>query len=61
MMRQILVDHARHHTAAKRGGGNKVALEEAAGVTQRPEVDFVALDEGYRLLGRSTEVLPHFR
>jgi RNA polymerase sigma factor (TIGR02999 family) len=45
LMRQILVDHARHHLAAKRGGGNKVALEEAAGVAQRQEVDILALDE----------------
>src|SRR6516162_1466230 len=29
LMRQILVHHARKHRAAKRGGGNKVALEDA--------------------------------
>jgi RNA polymerase sigma factor (TIGR02999 family) len=45
LMRQILVDHARDRRAAKRGGGNKVALEEAAGVVPEPRVDFVALDE----------------
>jgi RNA polymerase sigma factor (TIGR02999 family) len=46
LMRQILVNHARDRRAAKRGGGNKVALEEgAAGVTPERGVDFVALDE----------------
>src|SRR5260370_10487411 len=44
LMRQILVDHARRHLAAKRGGGNKAAIEEAAGVALRQEVDLVALD-----------------
>ena len=46
LMRQILVNHARDRRAAKRGGGNKVALEEgAAGVVAERGVDFVALDE----------------
>ena len=44
LMRQILVDHARRHLAAKRGGGNKAAIEEAAGVALRQEGDLVALD-----------------
>src|SRR5271169_1089449 len=39
LMRQILVDHARHHLVAKRGGGNKASIEEAAEVAQREEVD----------------------
>jgi RNA polymerase sigma factor (TIGR02999 family) len=52
LMRQILVDHARRHRAAKRGGGNKVALEEAAGVAGRQEVDLVALDEALGDLAR---------
>jgi RNA polymerase sigma factor (TIGR02999 family) len=46
LMRQILVNHARDHRAAKRGGGNKVALEEGvAGVVPERGVDLVALDE----------------
>jgi RNA polymerase sigma factor (TIGR02999 family) len=45
LMRQILVDHANRHRAAKRGGGNKVALEEAAGLVQQRGVDLIALDE----------------
>jgi|SRR5450759_4200478 RNA polymerase sigma-70 factor (ECF subfamily) len=44
-MRQILVNHARHHGAAKRGGGNRVALEEGAAVVEQGEVDLIALDE----------------
>jgi RNA polymerase sigma factor (TIGR02999 family) len=45
LMRQILVNHARDRGAAKRGGGNKVALEEGVGVVAERGVDFVALDE----------------
>lgn len=46
LMRQILVAHATRHRAAKRGGGNKVPLEEAgAAVRQPPQVDLVALNE----------------
>ncbi len=52
LMRQILVDHARRHLAAKRGGGNKAAIEEAAGVAQPQEVDLVALDEALGDLAR---------
>ena len=45
-MRRILVDHARRHHRAKRGGGVcKVALDEAAAVSSEPAVDMVALDE----------------
>jgi RNA polymerase sigma factor (TIGR02999 family) len=43
LMRQILVDHGRHHRAAKRGGGNKVALEEAGALLVQPEMDVVAI------------------
>src|SRR5437588_3882725 len=52
LMRHILVDHVRRHRAAKRGGGNKVGLEEAAGVVQQGEVDLVALDEALDKLAR---------
>src|SRR5438132_974157 len=51
-MRQILVSYANRHRAAKRGGGNKVALEEAAGAVeqQQSEVDLVALNEALERL-----------
>jgi RNA polymerase sigma factor (TIGR02999 family) len=45
LMRQILVDHARQHRAAKRGGGNKVALDEAAAVGEQRGLDLIALDQ----------------
>src|SRR5438445_12005722 len=36
LMRQILVNHAVRHRTAKRGGGNKVPLEEAGLSLQQP-------------------------
>ena len=45
VMRQILVDHARAHAAAKRGGpGWKVPMGDAVGATAPPEVDLLDLD-----------------
>jgi RNA polymerase sigma factor (TIGR02999 family) len=46
LMRQILVNHALAHHAAKRGGtALKLTLEEAASVPKGQDVDLVALDE----------------
>lgn len=45
LMRQILVNHAERHRAAKRGNGNKVSLEDAAGATLRQDPDILTLDE----------------
>ncbi len=46
LMRRILVDHARAHTRAKRGGGAlRVSLDEAAFVSQERAEELVALDE----------------
>ncbi|MCG8403703.1 MAG: sigma-70 family RNA polymerase sigma factor [Phycisphaerales bacterium] len=45
-MRRVLVNHAKHHRRAKRGGGlRRVALEEGLLVTPQPQSDLVALDE----------------
>ena len=45
-MRRILVDHARHRKAAKRGGSDiRLPMEEAIGVSTGQDLDFVALDE----------------
>jgi RNA polymerase sigma factor (TIGR02999 family) len=45
-MRQILVNHALGHRAAKRGGtALKLTLDEAAGLSKERDVDLVALDE----------------
>ncbi len=52
MMRHILVDHARAHNAAKRGGGNlKVTLSEAVAAFATPDLDLLALDDALNELG----------
>jgi RNA polymerase sigma factor (TIGR02999 family) len=46
MMRHVLVDHAKSHHRAKRGGGAiKLSLDEVALVSKTPDMDLVALDE----------------
>ena len=46
LMRNILVDHARSHAYAKRGGGaRQIELDEAMVVSQERAADVVALDE----------------
>lgn len=52
LMRQILVDHARGHRAAKRGGGLKLELEEAMSVQKAPSIDLIALDAALNELSR---------
>ena len=56
LMRRILVDHARRHMRAKRGGGTqRVSLHEAAVVSRQSTVDLLALDEA---LNRLAEIDP---
>lgn len=46
MMRQILVEHARGHAAAKRGGGGqKLSLDDATIFSRERASDLVALDD----------------
>lgn len=52
VMRQILVDHARGHRAAKRGGGYKLELTEAISSQQSQKLDLVALDDALNELAR---------
>ena len=53
-MRQILVDHARERTAAKRGGGiRKVTLDSGVGLAAIDGLDVLDLD---RILSRLTEM-----
>lgn len=52
LMRQILVDHARKHRAAKRGGGLKLELQEAMTSQKAPNVDLIALDHALNELAR---------
>ena len=50
-MRQILVDYARRHKAAKRGAGvTMIALDDARAATDPRSVDLLALDEAMEKL-----------
>jgi RNA polymerase sigma factor (TIGR02999 family) len=56
LMRRILVDHARSHQYAKRGGGaQRVLLDEAAMVTQERAAGLVALHEALMELSAMDE------
>jgi RNA polymerase sigma-70 factor, ECF subfamily len=51
MMRRILVDHARMHSAEKRGGGGlRVPLSRAAQTPVNEDVDLIAVDEALKRL-----------
>jgi RNA polymerase sigma-70 factor (ECF subfamily) len=51
IMRRILIDHARRHAYAKRGGGaQQVSLEEAATVTRDQGHELIRLDEALKSL-----------
>jgi RNA polymerase sigma factor (TIGR02999 family) len=53
LMRQILVDYARRHAAAKRGGSVcKLSLQDAIVAPRRTDVDIVALDDALQALSR---------
>ena len=57
-MRQILVEYARQRDALKRGGAmERVALEEAALVTDKPSAELIALDEALSELAEFDERL----
>ena len=47
LMRRILVDHARQHQAAKRGGSKqqRLSITSAERVAKQPEIDLLALNE----------------
>jgi RNA polymerase sigma factor (TIGR02999 family) len=44
LMRQILVKHALRRKTAKRGGGNRVTLEDTLALVEQPRIDLLALD-----------------
>lgn len=53
LMRRILVDRARHHKRAKRGGGAPLmSLDQNIAATRQPTVDLLALDEALHELAR---------
>lgn len=47
LMRRILVDHARQHQAAKRGGSKqqRLSITSAERIAKQPEIDLLALNE----------------
>jgi RNA polymerase sigma-70 factor, ECF subfamily len=52
LMRRILVDHARHHTRVKRGGGAAmIPIDEVAVLSQEKSAELLALDEALERLG----------
>jgi RNA polymerase sigma factor (TIGR02999 family) len=53
LMRQILVDYARRHRAAKRGASVcKLSVDEAAMTPRAKDVDVVALDDALQALAK---------
>jgi RNA polymerase sigma factor (TIGR02999 family) len=51
LMRRILLDHARSHTRAKRGGGaRQVSFDEAAIVSGQRAAELIALDDALNAL-----------
>jgi len=51
IMRQILVDHARKQTAAKRGGNSvTLVVNEASAVAKQTSLDLLALDDALKQL-----------
>jgi RNA polymerase sigma-70 factor, ECF subfamily len=56
LMRQILVEYARGHQAAKRGGNAcKVTLEEGSLIAPQADLDVVILDEALQNLAKLDE------
>jgi RNA polymerase sigma factor (TIGR02999 family) len=56
MIRRILVDHARSHQTAKRGGGAaKLSLDEALATPEQRDLDLVSLDDALTGLTRIDE------
>jgi len=51
VMRHILVDHARARQTEKRGGdAQRIALEDAVNLSDKTDIDLLALDEAMRQL-----------
>jgi RNA polymerase sigma factor (TIGR02999 family) len=56
MMRRILVDHARRHGYAKRGGGEMtLSLDETMAPAPEREINLVALDDALNTLAKLDE------
>jgi RNA polymerase sigma factor (TIGR02999 family) len=60
LMRQILVDHARKRSAAKRGADSlTLTLDEAIASSKQPELRLVALDDALNVLAALDERQSH--
>ena len=55
LIRQILVDYARSHGAAKRGAAYRVELEEGLGIPGKVAVDVLALNDALNELAKRDE------
>ena len=55
IMRRILIDHARKHLGPRRGGGNKISLDEVAVISNDRAAELVALDEALTTLANVDE------
>jgi RNA polymerase sigma factor (TIGR02999 family) len=56
LMRRVLVDHARSHNYAKRGGGHqRLSLSDADRFADKPDVDLIALDDALKTLAAMNE------
>ncbi len=59
LMRQVLIDHARAHLAAKRQGGIRITLSEALDLPAKPELDLLAVDEALERLSHLDQQQAH--
>ncbi len=56
VMRKILVDHARKTKAAKRGFGQKIALDDVVSFSPEREVDLISLDNALESLEKFDKI-----
>ena len=52
LMRQILVDYARNHAAAKRGANRNVNFDDRLVLSREPDANLIALDDALKQLER---------
>jgi RNA polymerase sigma factor (TIGR02999 family) len=55
IMRRILIDHARKHLGAQRGGGKTISLDEVAVLSDERPAELVTLDEALTSLAKVDE------
>lgn len=55
IMRRILIDHARRHLGAERGGGKTISLDDVAVVSDERAAELVALDDALSSLTKVDE------